>query len=236
MNQVKRSKFISSNPQGAKFMSQVQRLDINKQIGNKQYDTVLNTFVRTDGMDYLQDKAYARKEGYAIGYVNGKKVMYVSGSRNIVDWIFNAADDFIPAEHHYASNRTAARLTRIAKRENVDVVVGHSRGGMLVAKMDIPNNKKLALDGAIRLAPKDKRGIMNLYQKQPLDKFISRRGGNRKGYKMKRLSTAHFISRDRPGYKGAQYGVTYKKRKRYDPRRYVPFMKKKRVYWDKPYS
>lgn len=227
-DQVSQAKFITSQAGGGVFYKQMKTADVNNAIYRRDYDKVLN-FARSSDMDYLQDRAYARSEGYAIGMVNGKKVMFVSGSRNMTDWVFNALDDPLPAKAHIVSNRTSKRLTQIAKRENVDLVVGHSRGGMLVAKMDIPNSRKLALDGAIRLAPKNKRNIMNLYQKQPLDKFIAARGTNKKGYRMKRLGRAHFISRDRPGYK-AQYGVKYKNRPLYDPRRYLGW--KRKVYWD----
>lgn len=185
------------------FKAQVKKakFDVNAAISKRDYDAVLKNFVRTDQLNHLQDEAYASKRGYSIGYVNGKKVMYVSGSRNVTDWVFNVADNFIPASRHRVSNKTSQNLTKIARDEKVDVVVGHSRGGMLVAKMDIDNSKKLSLDGAMRLAPKNRRNVMNLYQKQVLDRVINRGGKNSKAYRVKRVKTVHFISRDRPGQK-----------------------------------
>lgn len=218
-NQVRRVRFMTSNVGGRKFLQQKDSLNINKLIKNREYDAVLNSFVRTKRLNNLQDAAYKSKRGYALGVVNGKKVMYVSGSRNITDWAFNVIDDILPSKRQYFSNHTAKRLTAIAKKNNIDVVVGHSRGGMLVAKMDIPNHKKLSLDGAMRLAPTNRRNVMNLYQKQALDKFISRRGTNRKGYKMNRWKNYHFISRDRR--------VTRKRKTTYR-RRYRPYATKRR--------
>jgi hypothetical protein len=199
--QVADARFIRGGSLNQKFYEQSRSgYNVNAAIRSRDYDAVLNNFVRTDALDRLQDEAYDKRAGYSIGYVGGKKVMYVSGSRNAIDWVFNVGDMIIPHKHHYASNRTAKRLTAIAKSQNVDVVVGHSRGGMLVSKMDIPNDKKLSLDGAMTLAPKNRRDVMNLYQKQPLDKFIGRGGTNSKSYRMKRIGRAHFISRDRAGY------------------------------------
>ena len=174
--------------------------NINALIKRRDYDAVLTNFVQHNDFVFLEKRAYKSPRGFAVGYVNGNKVMYVSGSRNVTDWVLNVMDDFIPASKHHLSNRTAKNLTKIALDQNIDVTVGHSRGGMLVAKMDIPDDKKLAVDGALRLAPRDKADIMNLYQNQILDKFIAARGTNKKKYPLHSYYKYHFISRDWPGY------------------------------------
>lgn len=226
--QVSDARFIRGGSLNRQFYGQSRSgYNVNAAIRGRDYDGVLHNFVRTDALDRLQDEAYDKRAGYSIGYVGGKKVMYVSGSRNAIDWVFNVGDMVIPHKHHYASNRTAKRLTAIAKSQNVDVVVGHSRGGMLVSKMDIPNDKKLSLDGAMTLAPKNKRDTMNLYQKQPLDRLINRGGTNSKAYRMKRIGRAHFISRDRAGYD------RYKKAGGYVPKKtyYTSRQRKRKRRW-----
>lgn len=197
------------------------KYNINAMIANRDYDGVHDLFVQNNDMAFLERQAYLSKRGYSIGYVHGKKVLYVSGSRNFTDWVFNAADDIIPARFHHVSNTTAKKLTRIAKREGVDVVVGHSRGAMLVAKMDIPDNKKLGLDGALRLAPANRRDMMNLYQDQLLDKFISRRGTNKKKYKLGNPWRYHFITRDWKGYDDTWVPRRYQKRRKIGRHKYT---------------
>lgn len=162
----------------------------------RQYDAVLHEFVQTDEMNEMQDKAYSRKEGYSVGKIGADKILFVSGSRNLTDWAFNALDDIVPTRAQFVSNRTAKLLKRHFDRNKCTVAVGHSRGGALVAKMNLPDYQKLGLDAAMRLAPADKRGMMNLFQKQLLDRFISERGTNQKSYKMNSAGKYHFLSRD----------------------------------------
>ena len=173
------------------YLTPLQRL-----IHDREYDRVLHEFVQTKEMNRLSDRAYKNRKGHAIGKVNHEIILFVSGSRNLTDWVLNVADDFVPSNWQFISNHTAQKLTKLALKYKVDAVVGHSRGGMLVAKMDIPNYKKLGLDAAMRLAPSQRTGMMNLYQKQLLDKVISRRGTNQKSYKVQRPLNYHFLSRD----------------------------------------
>lgn len=148
----------------------------------RDYDAVLNEYARTPQMNELMRSAYQARRGYSLGNVKGEKILFVSGSRNPVDWMLNVADGVTPSALQAISNRTAENLTGIKRRNGADVAVGHSRGGMLVAKMDVPNHHKLGLDAATRIAPRDRRDVMNLYQDNPLDVFIGKGGTNRKKY------------------------------------------------------
>lgn len=149
------------------------------------YDSIYQKDVKNKQLGRLMDRAYADKSGYSIGYVNGKKVMTVAGTRHHMDWAMNAFDSMTPKKWHVFSNRRAKHLSRIAKREGVDVVAGHSRGAMTVAKMNVPRYKKLGLDGAMIMAPKNKRDMINIYQKQPFDRFLNLGAKRSKGYKYK---------------------------------------------------
>jgi hypothetical protein len=187
-------------------LPKLPRTPLQKLIARRNYDTVLRKYVQNPDMNKLQDTAYRSKRGFAIGTVNNTdRVLFVSGSRNLTDWVFNAADDMLPSKLQFVSNRTAANLTALAKKFKADVVVGHSRGGALVAKMNLPNFMKLGLDAAIRLAPKDRRDMMNLYQDQLLDKFIAKRGTNSKKYKLNSLGDYHFLSRSNNSGEAGQY-------------------------------
>lgn len=187
-------------PHRVHFETKLQRL-----IKEREYDKVLTMYVQTEAMNKLQDTAYKAKKGYAIGKVQDERILFVSGSRNLVDWTFNVADDFIPSSLQVVSNHTAKNLTKIFHGNAIDVAVGHSRGGALVAKMDIPVEKKLGVDAAMRLAPKNRRDMMNLYQNNLLDKYISRKGTNQKKYKVNKFGNYHFLSRDSKGQMIAGY-------------------------------
>ena len=172
---------------------------------------------RTQDFNDLADRAYNSREGYAIQNVDGQKVMYVSGSRNIYDWFFNVAGGVLPSKTHVFSNRTVSNLNKIARDQDVDVVVGHSRGAKLVSQMR-GSFQRFGLDGAMMLARDKDRDMINIAQKQPLDMFIARGGRRNKFYRVKRVGKSHFISRD---YKG--YRQRFKRRDRYIDNFVSPF-------------
>ena len=156
-------------------------------------------FVRTKSYNDLQDRAYLNKRGYAIGTINGEKVMVVSGSRNVYDWVFNITDTVTPAKLQ-PSRITSKRLSKIAKDNGVDVVVGHSRGAKLVSDMD-GDFKKLGLDGAMMLARRGRKDMMNVSQGQPFDRLIAAGGKRNHFVRTKRVGKVHYVSRDYRGYK-----------------------------------
>lgn len=125
-------------------------------MAQRKHDKISKNHVQTDEMNHLADKACLDKKGCSIGCVKGQKVVCMSGSCNVTDWAFDALDA-LPCRWHVASDRTAKSSTETAKDNKADVVAGHLRGGMLVSKMDIPDHKKLSVDGAVRLAAKKER-------------------------------------------------------------------------------
>lgn len=175
-------------------LTKLQRL-----LQRRDYDGVLIGYVQTTAMDELLKEAYQSRRGYAIGTVRGAKILCVAGTRTATDWALNLIDGATPSSVQFLSNATASRLTKIALLEGVDAAVGHSRGGMLVAKMDLPNYMKLGLDAAMMLSPRDRSDMMNLYQHQPFDRFIARGGTNQKAYRSRKTpgGSFHFITRGR---------------------------------------
>lgn len=179
-------------------------------ISENNFDEILR-LVQTDKFNYMLTRSYLdeNKHGYYIGYIGTDLVMVISGTRSIVEWILNMTDQIYDETSTVAANKKAARLEKIAIKEGVDILVGHSRGAQTISKMNAyPDSKKLALNGAMRLIPKQKRGkIINLHQNIPPDVHLSRYGGSKK---QKRYPLAtnkqeayHFISRDYKGYKGS---------------------------------
>lgn len=201
---------------------------------------------RTKEFNVLQDIAYNSHAGYDIKMINGQKVMYVSGSRNKTDWALNVIDGFLPSKFHVLSKNTSKNLSEIAKKNNVDVVIGHSRGAKLVADMDKGPYQKMGLDGAMMLATKD-RDMINVAEKQPLDRLIGLRGKNNYWVKASKDPRKwHFVSRNYKGYKppgrnAAQRGgggpnpkrdakVAWKFTKRYGKRSYKPIKRAAKAY------
>lgn len=134
----------------------------------------------SDFADFARE-AYSSGKGYSIrtNPLTGEKEMFVAGSRSVGDWILNVYDGAIYGAENVASSKADAfwddsklpknkrpklswadpfrkygewRLGRIARREGVDVVYGHSRGGALVADMNVGNAKKIGLDSAMWIA------------------------------------------------------------------------------------
>jgi len=206
-------------PDGDRWRSQVARArythdryrsnNLVKAVGrNSGSATVKN--LQTPRFNYLMDKAYGSTKGYIIGEYQGKKIMVVSGSRNIPDWLMNAYD-LIPSKHR-VSHKTSAKLSEIAKRNNVDLVVGHSRAGKLVSHMRGPY-KKLSVDGAMVITPSARdRKILNVHQKSnhlKFDDLLALRGRNNYGVKRKSLGQTHYVFRDYKGYKPSGYKPYY---------------------------
>ena len=170
---------------------------INRKIRERDYDSVL-ALVKTTAFNDILQASYKAKPGYAVGRIGPKKktkVMVVAGSRNIMDWISNFRDVYVPAKLKFRQRISARRMMKAYRELRPDVVVGHSRGGAIVAKMDIPQDQKLGIDAAMLIADRGRKKMMNLYQKQLLDFIISRTGRNRKGYRKTRNDQYHFLTR-----------------------------------------
>lgn len=151
------------------------------------------------------DEAYKAKEGYYIGTdENGNKVMYVAGTRNMQDWGANALDtmatfldseersllanalpldkneslpiDFLDLDTSRTHN--ALVLDGVARRNNVDTVIGHSRGAALVGDMKY-NAKKYGMDGAALISrDKDMENYIEGGIKGMFDELIAWDGRN----------------------------------------------------------
>lgn len=190
--------------------------DIRKNDGKKFVE-----HTRTPQFNDLANAAYNDPSGYSIGWYKGQKVMFVSGSRNATDWGLNLSELRVPS---FTAKRTIKNLEAIARKHNVDVVLGHSRGARLVAGMR-GKYQRAGLDGAMILAPMRDKGMLNIVQSrkypylgwgrktknaiQPLDRIIGATGRNNY-YIPFQGRHAHFYYRDYPGYKPRSYYSRYK--------------------------
>lgn len=235
-------------------MAGQRQFNLGGHISANNYDGVLEN-IRTQEFNDGMNIAYNNKHGYSIKYINGEKVMFVSGSRNHMDWALNAVDTVVPQRLQFITNRTAKNLDQIARKEGVDVVVGHSRGGQIVSKMS-GSYQKLGVDAAM-INAKDKN-MMNIAQKGALDRFIDRgfgrratkyskfaqfvynkRGRNTKTYKKDKsggLSTAyneHYVYRQGPkAFKKTTYTTSRsrKDKKVYRHKRWSKFKNRTKPY------
>jgi len=142
------------------------------------------------------ESAYANKDGYAIrkNPISRKNEMYVRGT-NLKgygrEWLSNALEVLprgvagvlglsAPQELSLRARRKhASYLDSVAKRNDVDAVLGHSRGAAVVSDMTF-RKRKVGVDGAMILAKRGRRGFTNYRQTQPFDAFIGIGAGKTK--------------------------------------------------------
>lgn len=135
----------------------------------------LRVILKTHPLDVGFSKAYKSKSGFAFGWdpVKGKKTMYIAGTRSTGDWIHNYLDRFHPRVTASYNLHYAKKLADLAKKNDVEYVFGHSRGGATVANMKKIYNGPtyVAFDGALSLS-KGSAGIPNIRQRTLFDKMI----------------------------------------------------------------
>lgn len=124
--------------------------------------------------------AYKSKSGFVIRWIGGKEYMIIRGTRPRMrrDWAANVADMLPGRVPGYLQSK---QYNLAAKLYKPDVVLGHSRGGYLAARMSYnkANNKTkyVGFDAAMRLTKGSReRNLLNLAQNQPIDKWLGRGG------------------------------------------------------------
>jgi len=170
--------------------------------------TSLNETIGREDFDDFKTSAYSSPDGYSIRYnpISGEKEMFVAGSRNVGDWVGNTVDSVLynldlgmdrsddseeepnPLGTWLGSmayrldvprQRAERKYEEIAKREGVEVLYGHSRGGAIVADMNVPGVSKVGLDSAMLIAKN--RDMLNLKEggiRGTFDTLIAARGTN----------------------------------------------------------
>lgn len=154
-------------------------------VRRRHSDSVLH-FVSDKSFERFANAAYKSKRGYAVrkNPFTGEKEMFVRGTtlkRGGAEWFQNLAE--APGLEHvglgFAITGDVSRhirgkyskfLTSVAKRENVSVIYGHSRGGAVVNDMDVPGAEKVGLDAATILNPVSR--IKNIRQDNMFDRVI----------------------------------------------------------------
>lgn len=136
---------------------------------------------------------------YRVNPLTGKNEMFVAGSSGMLDWVFNLTNGiFYGAEKVVGPkldavfkrtggfvkrpkfsgwnpdrNRQTLGIAREAKRHNVDVMYGHSRGGALVADADF-SGTKFGLDAAMLIA--ENTDMVNFRRPGIFDGFLGLTG------------------------------------------------------------
>lgn len=175
---------------------------INRRIGYGTEDDLYKTFDYTDFGGFAE-KAYSNPEGYAIRWnpVTRKKEMFVAGTRRFSDWVLNFEDTklthpAIPIKPVFGTGlipkvrpiygSAVQKYHDIARKEGVDVIYGHSRGGAIVS--DIPRGpyQRIGLNAATFMA-KNKGKVINFRGTSLFDRAI---GFDPLGRKVVRKNTA----------------------------------------------
>lgn len=177
-----------------------------KRIGQRTQDDI--TISAKDFEDFAK-QAYASKDGYAIRInpQTGQKEMFVAGTRHFSQWFLNVWDVPITLIEHPEEllgpigypidwlehlggydivgwldpwrKMKQKKLSKIAKEQGVDVLYGHSRGGAIVADMDVgPYTRKIGLDSAMVITKN--KGLTNYREKEWFDVVIGATGQENK--------------------------------------------------------
>lgn len=123
-------------------------------------------------------KAYSNPKGYSFRYNprTNKNEMFVAGTRIGSEWANNAGEMFMRRPWVTPSRRDQKKyLDKLAKKKQVDVVYGHSRGGAVVSDME-GDFDRVGLSAAMAIA-KDKN-MKNFHTGSRFDKMIGVRGRN----------------------------------------------------------
>lgn len=146
-------------------------------------DTLLDKTLADPEFEEFSKLAYTSKKGYAIRVNprTGQKEMFIAGTRSTGQHVLNVWDGILyntqaifgdELDHTWENETGLPSWTRpditffdpwrkyktdqfeqIARREGVDVIYGHSRGGAIVADMDVDDHVvKIGLDSAMIIA------------------------------------------------------------------------------------
>jgi len=207
----------------AKFRKQVHKANainqnrkwsqnrLSNNVGDFFYDKPsARNYLNSGRVGYLAERAYASKDGYAISKnaQTGDVEMFVRGTATLGEW----AQNVVESPFYYGKVKKyslgvrqeyADRLSRIAKREGVTVVYGHSRGAAVLGDME-GSFLKIGLDGATILnSRKRNEDILNVRQTSAFDWLLARRTKKHLkpgGFKSITGSEFHWVYKSRPKY------------------------------------
>lgn len=161
----------------------------------------MNEWERNDAMKEeirkTLHRAYRSRLGYATTTINGEKVMVIKGTKgNPFAWAQNVADMHT---HQIPLNLEALKANVAARYEKPDVVLGHSRGAAVAARMRYGKRsgktKYVGLDGAMILTRGRERNMRNISQDHVADRLLGMYGRNNSyiPYK-KKQDKFHFVT------------------------------------------
>lgn len=176
---------INSTYIHAPYAEQIAKAKISF-VNAQDYDSVKTTLNDPSFNDFA-NSAYTAERGYAIRVnpITGQKEMFIAGTRTAQDWASNLLElspkgteligrnviNFgIDLEDTWGSGhatpwrkRAQHEYENIVTDEHVDVIYGHSRGGAIVADMQVSDDiQKVGLDAAMIIA--DNKDMVNYYE------------------------------------------------------------------------
>lgn len=154
-------------------------------VNASDYNSVKTTLADPSFNDFANN-AYTAERGYAIRVnpFTAQKEMFIAGTRTQQDWASNLLEAFphggklitnyatFPmrdSADQWRGHATPWRLKAqryyedVAFEEGVDIIYGHSRGGAIVADMQVSDDiQKIGLDAAMVIA--DNKDMVNYYE------------------------------------------------------------------------
>lgn len=85
----------------------------------------------------LLRKAYANPRGFETGQINGKKTLAIAGTRDLKDWLTDAA--YVVGMERYIPGNRFDDADRVYRDVRPDRVIGHSLGGAVASRF--PNSR-----------------------------------------------------------------------------------------------
>lgn len=143
------------------------KASMKSSVENRNFEVAYKILDDPSFHDFAKE-AYESEGGYAIrvNEMTGEKEMFVAGTRKASQWVLNFWDayNYLSGSNMKAFNiwRTGkiSELENVARANDIDVIYGHSRGGALVADMDLPETvTKVGLDAAMVLT--DNKDMIN---------------------------------------------------------------------------
>ena len=154
-------------------------------VNSQDIDSVKTTLGHPS-FNQFANQAYTTERGYAIRVnpLTGQKEMFIAGTRNQQDWASNLLEisphgTKLLGNHLYTfgidledqwtdhaspwRKRAQSYYEQVALDEHVDIIYGHSRGGAIVADMQVSDDiQKVGLDAAMIIA--DNKDMINYYE------------------------------------------------------------------------
>lgn len=161
---------------------------------------LLRALVRTEDFNQVYHTLNRTKKALAfVVKIGEEKVMFVRGTVSAREWAYNAVEGKGTSVVVRDTHRRVAFLDRVCKEFDVDVLIGHSRGALLVGLMkSLPSDRKFSINGATNLLPRSLADVPGIGHKHPVDRGLrSKYNKTYKSYIPDSSLTVHLMYKER---------------------------------------